>query len=436
MTSVTLAAILGGLTLAFYVLWGLWDGRKEKVATTILADTAGLGDVVPASLHPKVYPDLCIGSGTCIQACPEHDVIAIVDGIAKLINPLGCVGHGACKETCPVDAIELVYGSKTVGVELPRIDPHFETSLPGVYIIGELSGMGLIRNAVKQGAQVAGYIHEGTRRGSGNVLDAVVVGAGPAGIATSLGLMETGLRFQLLEREGLGGAILHYPRAKVVMTGSMDLPGYKKVKKRTLKKEQLIAIWEDIREKLNPPLSTGVEVNSLRQEGDVWVVGSNLGEVRAANVVLALGRAGSPRKLGVPGEEQEKVAYRLLDPDDYRGKHVLVVGGGNSAVESAIAFADQTEVASVAISYRKNVFARCRGSNRTRIDELINSGKVRGLLETNVTHIGENDVTVKFKDGSEETFENEAMIVQIGGVAPTDMLKSFGIELVTKYGET
>lgn len=415
--------------------WRMQDRRHGLAAEHEQREVAGLGDVSPASLHPKIEPYKCIGSGACIAACPEKNVLGIVGGHAQLINPLACVGHGACAASCPVQAIDLVFGTETKGIELPKITPEYETSKPGVYVIGELGGMGLIRNAVKQGTEVAEYIAGSGRRGQGQTLDAVVVGAGPAGIAATAGLLTRGMRVALLEQSELGGTIAHYPRAKVAMTGSFEIPGYGKVKRKTMDKDELIALWNELHRKLQLPLHTGVQVKSLEPAQGGWSVRADGGAFTAANVVLALGRRGSPRALGVPGEERSKVVYSLAEPEAFAGQHVMVVGGGNSAVEAALSLSDAGCCASVAISYRRGAFARTRGSNRTRIDEYLQQGRVKGLLETEVVKIDDQSVELKAKDGRHYTERNDALIVQVGGTAPTGLLTACGVELVTKYGE-
>jgi len=437
---VTTILIVGGLVMLAFLLsfaWRSFDAAREENVGEMVADLASLGDVAPPSLHPKIDPTRCIGSGACIRACPEHDIIALVGGQAKLINPLGCVGHGVCADACAFDAIKLVFGTETRGVELPKINRNFETNQPGIYIIGELGGMGLIRNAVTQGAQAVAHVAAGKRRGGGDVLDVLVVGAGPAGIGATLGAMEAGLNVQMVEREELGGTILHYPRAKVVMTGALEFPIYGTVKKRTMTKEKLVELWEDIREKTNLPVSTGelVEAIEANQDG-TWTVRSNQGAHRAANVMLGLGRRGSPRKLGAPGEEHAKVAYRLLEPKEFDDKHVLVVGGGNSAVESVIALIDQAQCKSVSISYRKTEFARCRGDNKERIGHLLSTRSVNGFLPSTVSRVDATTVTLSSKDGPDQQIPNDAIIVQIGGTSPAKLLESFGIKMVTKFGES
>jgi thioredoxin reductase/NAD-dependent dihydropyrimidine dehydrogenase PreA subunit len=430
--------IFVGATGLLYAAWGLVERRRHRRAAARAEEVSALGaDLVPTSIHPEIDLDRCIGSGSCVHACPEKEVLAVVGGQARLVNPLACVGHGACAAACPVGAIHLVFGTESRGVELPAVDPDFQTSRPGVYVIGELGGMGLIRNAVKQGQDAAHHIAAGQRRGGEGVSDAIVVGAGPAGIAATLALMEAGLSVVLLEREEFGGTIRHYPRRKVVMTGAFDLPGYGRVRRRTMSKEELVELWEDIRAKTGLPVVTGEAVEALIPGDDGrWTVRSSSGTTRrAANVLLALGRRGAPRKLGVPGEELPKVVYRVIEPEVFAGQHVLVVGGGNAAAENAIALAEQGGCRSVALSYRRPELARLRAEVRQRLETLLSAGRVVARLPSEVETIATRAVTLRQPAGARVELANDAVVVQIGGTSPGDVLRSFGIETVVKYGE-
>ena len=436
----TSTLIIGGIVVLVWGLhaaWGRNTRGKIQRAQAILDDVAALGDdLVPTSMHPFIDPDICIGSGSCVNACPEGDVLGIVHGHGKLVNPLACVGHGACASACPVDAITLVFGTAKRGVELPVVDDTFQTNQEGVYVVGELGGMGLIRNAITQGREAGEYIAQSDRRGGGEVLDAIVIGAGPAGIAATLQLMEERLRVLLLEREDFGGTIMHYPRAKVIMTGSLDIPRFGKVRRRTMRKEELVELWKRIYTETNMPLQSGELVEALEPDGaGNWVVRSTSGAHRAANVVLALGRRGSPRKLGVPGEELSKVYYRLIEPEVFEGQHVLVVGGGNAAAECALALKSYRGCASVAISYRRAEFARLRGQVREELEASIADGSIRALLSTEVASVARNYVLIKQPDGESIPLQNDAVIVQIGGTPPTQLLSSFGIATTLKRGE-
>ncbi len=422
-----------------YFIYSSWERsrkKREKKALATLADIAALGEVVPETIHPVIDTERCIGSGACVTACPEKNVLEIVHGQARLLNPLACIGHSACLPACPVNAIKLVFGSEQRGVELPILDPDFQTTRPGVYVIGELGGMGLIRNAVRQGRLAADHVARSSRRGKGDAYDAVVVGAGPAGISATLRLMEAGCNVALLDREKLGGTIMHYPRAKLVMTGPLEFALIGTVSRRRMSKEDLVELWESIQQKTQMPVKNGVLVEGVVADSDgMWRLETSVGAVRAANVLLGLGRRGTPRKLEVPGEEQNKVHYALIEPKIFAGKHVLVVGGGNSAVESALSLADAGGCASVAISYRRAAFARCRAENRRRIDELIAAGKVRPFMPSEVVRIGTHDVVLRDDQKREQVIPNDGVVVQIGGTAPSELLQKFGIEVVTKRGE-
>lgn len=435
MSSALIFAALVAAAGVPYLAWTWLDRRRHARSRAIHDDVAALGDdAVPSSLHPRIDLDACIGSGACVRACPEQEILGITDGRVRLLNPLACVGHGACMAACPVGAIELVFGTATRGVELPKVGVHFETNQPGVYVVGELGGMGLIRNAVTQARQAAEDIARSGRRGSAGDLDAVVVGAGPAGLTCALALTAHGLRVEVVEQSSFGGTIAHYPRAKVVMTGAFELPGYGTVRRRTMSKEELLALWHDVRERTRLAVREGVRIGALRRDGASWEVSGDGYHARAANVVLALGRRGAPRQLGVPGEELTKVSYRMIEPSEFAGRRVLVVGGGNAAADCALGLADAGVAASVALSYRRTELARLRRSVRERLEAALASGSIGSHLGTEVARITPSAVTLR--RGS-EVFEvaNDAVIVQVGGTAPGELLRAIGIDLVEKRGE-
>ena len=435
----TTAYVFVGLIAAAgvpYLLWAYLDVRKQRRAKAVHEDVLAMGDdIVPPSLHPEIDLDACIGSGSCERACPEGEILAITDGRARLINPLACIGHSACMQSCPVGAIRLVFGTVTRGVELPMLTPEFETNQRGIYIIGELTGMGLIRNAAIQGKQVGDTIAKlGRRAGAGDV-DVIVVGAGPAGIAAALGCMAHGLTVQILEQSVFGGTIAHYPRKKIVMTGTLDLPGFGKIKKRTMHKEELLSLWREVRQQMSLDVREGMRVESIERDGARWrVVGADGYSTRGASVVLALGRRGAPRQLGVPGEELHKVAYRLLEPEPFAGKHVMIVGGGNAAADCVIALVDSKLPQSVSISYRRHELMRLRDSVRSRFMQLMDAKMITPYLGTEVVSIDPDRVTLK-RNNEIVDVANDSLIIQCGGTSPSDLLKTIGIHLVEKRGE-
>lgn len=423
--------------LPLFALW--WASvalarRRSLRAEAILEDSRQAGLTEPASLHPVIDAALCLGCASCARACPEGRVLGIIDGKAALIEPTSCIGHGACAAACPTGAIRLVFGTATRGVDIPLLTPDFETTVPGVYIAGELGGMGLIRNAIEQGSQAMDAIASAVGRiaGAEGVLDVVIVGCGPAGISASLGAIQHKLRFVTIDQASLGGTVAHFPRGKVVMTAPAKLPLIGEVRFGEISKEKLLAFWTDVLRQTGLHPKFEEQVTAIAREGSHLVVTTAKGQYRSKCVLLAIGRRGTPRTLDVPGEELEKVVYRLIDPEQFAGKHVLVVGGGDSALEAAVRIAEQPGT-QVTISYRGNSYGRARQKNRDSLREQVASGTITELLESTVQRIEPARVVLR-KDGEEQVLENDAVIVCAGGLLPTDFLDATGIRSETKFG--
>jgi len=408
--------------------------RRHRRATTLLAESHEAGLTEPASLHPVIDAARCLGCATCLTACPEEEVLGLVRGKAVLVQPTSCIGHGACKDACPQDAIRLVLGTERRGVEVPITSPEFETNVPGLFVAGELGGMGLIRNAISQGTQAVDAIAASKRRGPGrDAVDLVVVGAGPAGIAASLRAKELGLRTVTLEQDSLGGTVAHYPRGKIVMTAPVDLPGYGRVKLKETSKERLLELWRDVIARTGLQIQTCERVTAVQRKGEAFEVVTEKRSVVAPSVLLCLGRRGTPRTLGIAGEEQEKVVYRLIDPEQYVGKRMLVVGGGDSALEAAIALAE-AGAGSVTLSYRSAAFSRAKKKNRERLEALAASGRIDVLLESSPVLILDASVVIE-TPGGEKEYANDYVIVCAGGILPTAFLKDAGIATRVLHGE-
>lgn len=416
--------------------------RHTEVAHGLIklrSEAAGLNE--PPSLHPIIDPDICIGSAACVAACPEGKVLGVVDGRATLVMGSHCVGHGRCLSECPVGAIRLVFGTSERGVDIPHTSAEYESNVPGLYAVGELGGMGLVRNAVHQGTTAVRHIlrEDRARSGSGDVLDVAVVGAGPAGVAAAVTAHQARLTVRLFEREPrFGGAILHFPRHKLVLSEPMTMPGYGRIKLREIPKEQLLEILETALERAGVRVELGREVAGLRAEGEgaarLFRLRLRDGEeVRSRKVVLAIGRRGMPRKLGVSGEELAKVAYSLLEPEPYRGRHVLVVGGGNSAVEAAVMLAKEPGT-EVTLSYRGQAFARVVEKNRAALEAAVAARSVRLLLGSQPTTIRETEVDLDTPAGA-LTLPNDFVFVFTGGVLPAEFLREAGVAVEKKFGE-
>ncbi len=394
------------------------------------AEERGLTE--PVNLHPVIDPTRCIGTAACIPSCPEGEILGVLDGRAKLVSPSKCIGHGACEANCPVGAISLVFGTERRGVDIPYVNDHFETNVEGIYIAGELGGMGLIRNAVAQGREAMEYIRGSISRPQPGVLDVAVVGAGPAGLSASLQAQADKLNCVTLDQDDIGGTILSYPRKKLVMTHPMDIPQYGKVKVREIIKEDLLDLWNQIIDQTGLKVRTGERVETITRVNGHFRISTVSGEHLAQRVLLAIGRRGTPRKLGVPGEVSSKVTYRMLEPEQYKGNDVLVVGGGDSAVEAALSLSEQPGCR-VTLSYRKNVFGRIKEMNEKRIEEAIESGRVKVLFESVVTSIMPDKVRLE-QHGKRFSVTNDYVFIFIGGVLPTNFLQGMGISIEKKFG--
>lgn len=430
MTSTTYYAIYLLPLLVLVVIYSRRRVVHESKSYAKFDEQVEAGMLEPPTLHPEFILSKCFGSGACVKSCPEQ-AIGIINGKGTLINPAHCIGHGACEVACPTKAIKLVFGTATRGIEIPKVNPSFETNVPGLFIAGELGGMGLIRKAIEQGTRALEYIAK--RPKGGGDLDLLIVGAGPAGLAASLAAKAKGLKFVTIEQEdSMGGTCYHYPRNKLVMTAPMNLPGYGKVNVREISKEALLELWQKVLQKIPVPIRYSERMEELRQEGKAFVVRTPKESYRASTVLLALGRRGTPRKLGVPGEDQPKVVYRLIDPEQYRGKRVIVVGGGDSALEAALDIADEPGT-TVILSYRGAAFSRVKIKNRERLDATVAAGRLTVALETQIASI--EPAAIKLKKGKDVSdVPNDAVIVCAGGELPTPFLKKIGIVVESHHG--
>ena len=423
------------LILFVLIVYFLKQKRESKEVDIKIQQAKVEGLHEPVSLYPVIDPNRCIGSGACIDACPEHDILGMRNGRATIINASNCIGHGACFRACPVEAISLWIGTEKRGVDLPEVSPTFETNVSGLYIAGELGGMGLIRNAVVQGKEVVENLVKNFKKDAKATYDLIIVGAGPAGISATLAAKKANLNVLTLEQDTLGGSVFTFPRSKIVMTSEMDLPLYGKVKFKETSKIQLLDLWHSVLTKNEIIIKENTKVQSIIKEGDIFKLETLNGDsYTTKTVLLSIGRRGTPRKLNVPGENTEKVAYRLLDPEIIQNKNILIVGGGDSAIESALLLADHNKVT---ISYRSEKFSRLKTKNAEKIKDAILEGLISVKFNSNVISIGNNHVLFT-ENESKIVFklDNDLVYIFAGGELPSEFLKKIGIKITTKHGES
>jgi thioredoxin reductase (NADPH) len=426
------------LLFCFLVVW-LYMRKQVEASHVVEAKIEKAiqeGTFEPVSLHPVIDLGTCIKSGACIEACPEKDIIGIVHGRATLINASQCIGHGACFHACPVEAITLVIGTEKRGVDLPHVNQDFETNVPGIYIAGELGGMGLIKNSIEQGEAAVESIVRSKFNRDPAFYDLIIIGAGPAGISGTLTAKKHGLNFLTLDQDSLGGTVFNFPRYKLVMTAPVNLPLYGKIHLFDTSKTQLLELWNEAISKNNiTQIRENTKVESITPEADCFSIQTLRGETfKTKNVLLAIGRRGSPRKLGIPGEGLENVAYRLLEPENIADKKVIVVGGGDSAIEAALALIDHNKVI---LSYRSEAFSRLKPKNREKLDAAVQEGKIDVKLQSNLSRIEADKVFMNLgKDAEPLVLENDLVYIFAGGELPTDFLKKAGVEISKRHGYT
>ncbi len=423
------ALVLTGAVVLGYVVALRRRGRRDRER---LDEARRLGIDIPKGLYPYIDPDRCIGCGSCVGACPEGDVLGLVGGLATVVNGLRCIGIGQCAKACPVGGIEIRLGALKGRADVPVMDADRETNVPGVYIAGELGGLALIRNAVEQGRDTVRGITErlaGRPPASPGVFDLAIVGAGPSGLAAALSAVEHRLSYVVLEQESdFGGTIFQYPRRKLTHTQPVELPLYGILKREEYSKEELLELFSGLIDKHRLELRLGQRVTALDRAGDhfrIRTAGGPPDSHRARNVVLALGRRGTPRKLGVPGEQLTKVMYQVRDAAKYRRRRVLCVGGGDSAIEAAMGLARQSGN-QVAVSYRKEQFFRIKKKNQERLAKLVKRGRIRLIMQSQVLEITDTSVLLKTPDGEAE-IDNDFVFVLIGGIPPFKLLREIGI---------
>jgi thioredoxin reductase (NADPH) len=418
------------LILVTVVPYAVRIRRRDREAQRRYEQLKVAGLQAAVTMHPHIDAMQCIGCGGCVSACPEGDVLGVIDGKATLVHGAKCVGHGLCAEACPVGGITMLMASPGKSADLPILSEQLETTVQNLFIAGELGGMGLIRNAVSQGKAVvetiAARVRNGGVRTPAGVYDVAIVGAGPAGLASALASKKEGLNYIVLEQGGAGGTMLQYPRQKIVLTSPVELPLWGKLRLSETTKETLLTAWTEIVAKTELRIHTEEKVLEIRHEQDRFFLRTTKGEYAARHVILALGRRGTPRKLGVPGEQLSKVMYRLMDAESYQGNKILVVGGGDSAVEAAMGLALQ-KTNTVTLSYRRGEFSKIKTRNRERLDECLNRGTINAVMNSEVEEVRDHEIRLRTPEKT-VAIQNDYVFVFAGGEMPFEFLRNIGVQ--------
>jgi len=446
MVWILLSLLLAACFAALVVAVRRRESERSRSAAAERREAVATGSAKARLQYPVIDLASCIGCGSCVAACPEEGVLGMLHGQAVVLHGSRCVGHGRCAEECPVGAVAVTLGDLSERDDIPALSSEFESpETPGLFLAGEVTGHALVRTAITHGVAVASEVARrcGTRdgavangeRGASGPLDLCIVGAGPAGLACSLEAKRRGLSFVTLERERLGGAVAQYPRRKLVMTQPVELPLHGRLTRTSYSKEELMELWEGVAAREELPIRSGRTFERVERRADgtleVHAIASADGSsqhecIEARHVCLALGRRGTPRKLGVPGEDLPKVAYALLDAQSFQGRRILVVGGGDSAVEAALGLAEQPGNR-VTLSYRKSNFTRIKARNARRLGEATRDGALDLVLSSRVLAIDEGSVTLAVDGGDARLLENDDVFVFAGGTPPFEQLQRSGV---------
>jgi len=378
-------------------------------------------------MYPAINRSICVGCGTCVLTCKKKETLFIIDGKSVLVNPLVCDCCGDCEKACPMGANQLIEYGRRMKVLVPQIDENYETNIKGIYIIGSLSGAGLIKEAINQGRSVLNHIMKDVF--PDKLPHVLIIGAGPAGLSALLSCRKFGLSATCLEKEETANTIKNFPKKKLVMAEPVEMPLYGPLWIGQTTRERLLEVWDKILKATKAPVTTGTKLETIVKREEKFVVHASGKEYVCDKIILALGTRGEPRKLNVPGEKLPKVFYSLIDAHEFAGSAVTIVGAGDAALESALALLNQG--CGITLIVRGDGFPKAKGRNREKIATAIERGYVQAFFESAVKEIKPKSIVISTPEKTLE-IENDHVFVMIGGELPFALLERIGVRIVER----
>jgi len=336
-----------------------------------------------------------------------------------------------------IDTLKVMFGKKVLGPSypnLPVIDDHAESNIPGLFVIGDISGTALIKMTINQGFKTANEIASRLKGKEDSNCDfqVAIIGCGCAGMGSLRQLHKLGIKSVGIDARQSFQTIRDFTKGKPLYLEpvSTEFEGGWELEEGT--KETLLEQLDRVVDEEQLPVRSYEKIEGIERKEGHFLVRTNKDSFTSQYVILAIGKSGNPRKAGVPGEKEnaEKIHHRLIDPADYQNQDLLIYGGGDVAMEAAIALAPNNRVTLVTID-KELIFPKKRNIDKLR--ELEKAGQVSVHLNSALVGVGEKDVGFKTGDEEPQRLPNDTVFEMIGAELPIDFLKKVGIRLESQW---